>query len=161
MRRLLLALLLLLLPSLASASYTTATSVSDAQVMSDGTLLVIVQFSGDSGEAIVARTFSAKSFADLQVQVQAALAQLNQSKSDFVKIPKGTVIAAPTKAADPVVTPPSAEQQFFADLNRFLGVQRAVDVGIVSASDPTYLALKDNLTKAFVSAWVNDNGWSR
>lgn len=146
---------------MAQASYTTATTVSDAQVMGDGTLFVIVQFSGDSGEAIVPRTFAAKSFSDLQVQVQSALAQLNQSKSDFTKVPKGTVIAAPTP---PVTNPPptpTAEQQFFADLNRLFGVQKAVDLGIIAASDKAYTDLVALVKAEYQSAFVADSGWPR
>ena len=142
-------------------AYVKAITGQDAAVMGDGTLQVIVQFSGDSGEQAEDRTFNVHSFADLQAQVASVMAQLNQSETDFVKIPSGTAISAPTMAVvqmPPALTP---EQQFFADLEQLLSLSGALAAGVFPSTDKTYAALLQKVQSEFVSSYVNDAGWPR
>lgn len=159
MKRVLLVLCVLVLGATPTWAAYTVAKVQFVQKSPTG-LLVRVDFTGDSGEALItAPDFSVVSFADLQQQTASYLARLNGIAADIGKIGVGMTITAPTPTTQPVATP---EQQFFNDLAQLQRVATGLAIAKIDpASVKEYNDLIAKVQSAFVAAYVNDPGWIR
>lgn len=104
------------------------------------------------------------SAASLAAAVQARVTSLNAAGATSKALTPGASISlTPAVAVQPTPpAPPTAEQQFFLDLQQLSAVQRGLTVaGFDPMTSTDYKNLLAKVQQEFVSSYVNDGGWPR
>lgn len=150
---LIIAVLLVAWPRLVRATYTQATVTAIDAPAPDGSIHVVVSCIGNSGEPTIPFDLTLRGTVttanDFRTMVWQGCDAANRSRVIFGALSVGQNVPRPAAP-----TPPTAQETFFADLQRWYRINNAIQAGILTGAEAEVVAFKNQVKAEYSSAFL-------